>query len=141
MRISSVFLVLCVVISCSTPNSKTDYLEQALICSGENRFELEKVLAHFSYNPSDSSKYKAAVYLIENMPGHYFVNPSWNKELFNVYKNHIDISQKYNWNTGKDWGKSIDSLKNANMYLYKKEILQMYYSMLKLLQQIGLYII
>lgn len=46
-------------------------LERALQLSGQNRGELEKVLAHFSQSPADSLKLKAAIFLIENMPGHW----------------------------------------------------------------------
>lgn len=46
-------------------------LERALQLSGSNRQELEKVLEYFSRTPDDSLKLKAAVFLIENMPGHY----------------------------------------------------------------------
>jgi hypothetical protein len=49
---------------------RTD-LECALQLAGENRQELEKVLGHYSQNPADSLKLKAAIFLIENMPGHY----------------------------------------------------------------------
>lgn len=49
-------------------------LEQALQLSGENRGELEKVLAHFSQSPADSQRLKAAIFLIENMPGHWGVD-------------------------------------------------------------------
>lgn len=52
-------------ISCHT-NSK---LEQALYIAGENRTELEKVLEHYEKD-TDSLKLKAAIFLIENMPGH-----------------------------------------------------------------------
>ncbi|MBO7581185.1 MAG: RICIN domain-containing protein [Bacteroidaceae bacterium] len=41
--------------------------EQALQQAGENRVELEKVLAHFKDDP-DPLKYRAAKFLIENMP-------------------------------------------------------------------------
>ena len=47
---------------------RTVRLEQALSLSGNNRHELEKVLARYS-SPEDSLKYRAAVFLIENMPG------------------------------------------------------------------------
>ncbi|MDR0538382.1 MAG: discoidin domain-containing protein [Tannerellaceae bacterium] len=47
-------------------------MEQALILAGDNRIELEKVLNHYSANPGDSLKYRAAVFLIENMPIHYY---------------------------------------------------------------------
>ena len=45
-----------------------DRLEYALQMAGNNRVELEKVLLHYK---NDSLKYKAAVFLVENMPGHY----------------------------------------------------------------------
>lgn len=43
-------------------------LAKALSAAGENRSELEKVLSHYK---SDSLKWKAACFLIENMPAHY----------------------------------------------------------------------
>lgn len=45
-------------------------LEAALKYSGQNREELEKVLAHYSHRQSDSLKLEAARFLISNMPGH-----------------------------------------------------------------------
>lgn len=46
-------------------------LTEALNMSGDNRQELEATLAYYSQDPKDSLKYKAACFLIENMPGHY----------------------------------------------------------------------
>ncbi len=43
-------------------------LEQALKLSGENRNALEAVLGHYKH---DSLKYRAACFLIKNMPYHY----------------------------------------------------------------------
>lgn len=43
-------------------------LEIALQSAGSNRKELEKVLYHYQIEPSDSLKYKAACFLIENIP-------------------------------------------------------------------------
>ena len=43
-------------------------LENALQQAGENRTELEKVLSYYQMDPADSLKYKAACFLIENMP-------------------------------------------------------------------------
>jgi hypothetical protein len=60
-------LLLALMCSCRSSGR----LEQALALSGENRAELEKVLAHYSNDPGDCLKYKATCYLIENMPGHY----------------------------------------------------------------------
>ena len=45
-------------------------LEQALEIAGENRAELERVIAHYE-NTGDTEKQQAAKYLIENMPGHF----------------------------------------------------------------------
>ena len=45
-------------------------LDNALELAGDNRAELEKVLAHFKDDP-DPLKYEAACFLIENMPYHY----------------------------------------------------------------------
>jgi hypothetical protein len=59
-----VFLVSCA--------GRTDSLERSLILSGANRLELEKVLNHYSQNPTDSQKLRAAEFLIENMPSHYY---------------------------------------------------------------------
>lgn len=47
-------------------------LEAALSQAGENRVELEKVLHRYQSNPSDSLKYKAARFLIENMPSYTY---------------------------------------------------------------------
>ena len=49
-----------------------DGLEQALKLAGSNRTELEAVLSRYSENPADSLKFRAAVFLIENMPGHTY---------------------------------------------------------------------
>ena len=51
--------------SCQRPTM----LDFALRYAGENRVELEKVLDHYR---NDSLKYRAAVFLIGNMPYHYF---------------------------------------------------------------------
>lgn len=53
--------------ACSQSRSGGE-LEQALKLSGENRNALEAVLAHYKH---DSLKYRAACFLIKNMPYHY----------------------------------------------------------------------
>ena len=50
-----------------------DNLEAALREAGDNRHELEKVLTHYQQLPDDKLKYRAAVFLIENMPESYFL--------------------------------------------------------------------
>lgn len=53
-------------------NRQDSLLKDALQQSGENRGQWEKVLNHYSVRQEDSLKYKAAVFLIGNMPGHYW---------------------------------------------------------------------
>lgn len=52
--------------SYSAGNDDTDGLRKALIRSGNNRKELQRVLDYFK---GDELKYKAACFLIENMDG------------------------------------------------------------------------
>lgn len=111
-----ILFLLTLSLSCS---QQTGYLEQALLFAGENRNELEKVLDHYKSNPADSLKYKSAVFLIENMMGHYSVDPAWDKELRPVYDKHVEISEKHNWSVDKDWGAEIDSLKDASRHLFQ----------------------
>jgi hypothetical protein len=64
------FLLLtgCLFFSCK-PFSPS--IEEVLQQADSNRGELEKVLAHYGQYPADSLKFKAAIFLIENLPGHY----------------------------------------------------------------------
>jgi hypothetical protein len=55
--------LLCVMNACDTKP------QHALKYAGENRAELEKVLTHYR-NDSNPLKLRAAIFLIENMPGH-----------------------------------------------------------------------
>jgi hypothetical protein len=48
-------------------------MEKVLQQAGSNRKELEKVLTHYSRNPADSLKLRAAEFLIVNMPGKYSI--------------------------------------------------------------------
>jgi len=59
LLLSIIFLFSCV---------QDDKVEYALTVAKNNRFELEKVLNHYKKDPD---KYKAACFLIENMPYHY----------------------------------------------------------------------
>ena len=78
-----IYIIFCTfLISCGQYNAE---LENALKLAGENRHELEKVLYHYSQNPSDSLKLRAATFLIENMPGHYTLEGS----LINAYREKI----------------------------------------------------
>ena len=79
-----IYIIFCISgISCGQHNAE---LENALKLAGENRGELEKVLYHYSQNPSDSLKLQAATFLIKNMPGHYTLEGS----LINACREKID---------------------------------------------------
>lgn len=62
------FFLIVVFLSLFSCMGTVDRLEWALTLAGENRTELEKVLQYYK---DDSLKYKAACFLIENMPYHY----------------------------------------------------------------------
>ena len=66
--------------------SYTPEIERALQQAGRNRRELGKVLKHYRRTPSDSLKYKAAEFLIANMPGKYseYRDAPWN-DVATVY--------------------------------------------------------
>ena len=66
VAIGSLFFFSCAEKEKCTP--MVSFLETALQQAGENRVELEKVLSHYKTDPADSLKYKAACFLIENMP-------------------------------------------------------------------------
>ena len=82
-RFLGLTLVIFFVSSCKQQN----YLEQVLVFAGENRPELEAVLKHYSVEQKDILKYRAAVFLIENMPGHYSFKDT---ALLNRYYETID---------------------------------------------------
>ena len=63
------FVALFTVISCSRYPAS---VERTLKMAGENRAELESVLEYYSQRPEDSLKYRAACFLIENMPLHFY---------------------------------------------------------------------
>ncbi len=66
-------LILLVFLANSCLYRKSSELDKALILAGNNRAELEKVLEYYLQNSADSLKYRAACFLIENMPYyHYF---------------------------------------------------------------------
>lgn len=79
MRIIGFLILFFTLLSCS----ENLELKKALQLSGENRFELERVLRHFLENPEDSLKLKAAEFLIANMPGHYSVVDPYILEYYN----------------------------------------------------------
>lgn len=83
LQIAILIVVAITTFSCSNQSEK---LESALNFAGENRVELERVLDHFSQNEGDSLKYRAAVFLIENMKYHYSVTG----EQIDIYLDFFD---------------------------------------------------
>ena len=57
----------------------------ALRQAGNNRAELEKVLDRYSGNPADSLKFRAAVFLVENMPGHTYYKGNQLEQYLGYY--------------------------------------------------------
>lgn len=97
----------CILISCK----KYSPLDKALIFAEENRTELEKVLEYYSLNKSDSLKYKAACYLIENMPYHF----TYGGAEVDFYLQEIETLL----NTSKDKSESLQIIKKLNDDLIK----------------------
>ena len=81
-------------------------LEVALRSAGDNRGELEKVLCYYKRKNTDSLKYKAACYLIENMPFHRY---SVGEQLEN-YKSYYAWLKK---SKGKEPQQVADSVKKV----------------------------
>lgn len=83
------FLVLwCSAVFCLLSAACTDRaaLERALRYAGDNRPELEAVMDHYSADPADSLKLRAAKYLIKNMPYHM----SYPAETYAEYCHEMD---------------------------------------------------
>lgn len=81
-RLYFLYLLLLFLGSCSQ-NHESERLEAALNLAGNNRQELEKVLRHYA---DDSLKYKAAVFLISNMPYHTYYEGTEIKKMQELYQ-------------------------------------------------------
>jgi hypothetical protein len=65
--------LICIALFSSCMQQKElSFLEQALVLAADNRVELEKVLFRYKQKEEDSLKYRAACFLIENMPYCYY---------------------------------------------------------------------
>ncbi|MCD7901791.1 MAG: transglutaminase-like domain-containing protein [Bacteroides sp.] len=103
MKSSDIFIALKIIIIllygvvtlCSCQKKTFNLLEEALTYASENRFELEKVLYHYK---DDTLKYKAACFLIENMPGHYsFENTFLLKNYFGELDSVLTMGRTMNY--------------------------------------------
>ncbi|WP_289115253.1 transglutaminase domain-containing protein [uncultured Bacteroides sp.] len=79
--------------------TKVDRLEYALEFAGENRRELEEVLEYYS---NDSLKYRAACFLIENMP-RWYAYDGWQLDTLEVLmrkdrEGNLSKEDKMRWN-------------------------------------------
>ena len=83
------FLTIAFFASCSSD----DKLGWALNKAGKNRKEIEAVLAHYKANEKDSLKYKAAVFLIENMPYHFYYEGELLDNYSNIYEVMMQIQE------------------------------------------------
>lgn len=83
-----IFIGVCFSCKESTP------LEISLQEAKNNRQEMEKVLAFFSHSVKDSLKYRAACFLIENMPGHVTYS---SEEMEQYYIKTIQYGNKKTW--------------------------------------------
>ncbi len=78
----TILVILCALFFTACRDHVRKRLYVSLQYSGENRMELEKVLAHYSVLPGDSLKLEAAKFLIENMPGHYTYSSDFLDEYY-----------------------------------------------------------
>lgn len=112
------FFVLLILSCTEYPDGVKSTLKQ----SGNNRKELVKVLEYYSRNPADSSKYRAACFLIENMKWHFgkridIDDSFWNLVLIEdslIKSKNIDESY---WKTDQAW--------RGFKYLSKKMLVEM----------------
>lgn len=113
-----------ILISLTACHSNSDKLLNATLdLAGNNKEELEKVLAHYQNDPE---KLSAARFIIMNMPGHSSVDSSNIERLQSIYEKHVEISKKYNWERSSEWYGKIDTLwKNErikiNPYSFNKK--------------------
>lgn len=70
MRCKS-FIYICLFFLASCHNRYASDVKEALLFAGSNRSELEYVLEHYAENRADSLKFRAACFLIGNMPHHF----------------------------------------------------------------------
>lgn len=99
------YIIIILFLLSSAACRKQSPLEEALNNAGDNRSELEKVLEHYTQSPKDSSKLKAAEFLIENMFWHY------NYEGVNLNKFYSSIDKLFLSNTSDaELKKKLDSI-------------------------------
>jgi len=85
---------------------------------------MEKVLAHFRQHPSDSLKYRAAVFLITNMPGQYsYKNTDYVQSYYDELSNGVslDFDNLTNMTVIEDISAKYNGYSNvAELYFYQQ---------------------
>lgn len=117
MKIERVVQFVAIIVlfgSCQEDNTK---LELALKLSGNNRHELEKVIKHYSESSADSLKLKSALFLIENMPGHYTLESDVIKE----YNDKVTKDTQCYYFSKKVFDISLNHFIGEEKDVYKKE--------------------
>ncbi len=86
-RLLSINICFCllIVLSISCKHNYNNKTLNALKLAGSNKKELKKVLKHYKKDPADSSKYKAACFIIENMQWHWGQNVKPSPRLWDLF--------------------------------------------------------
>lgn len=87
-------------------------MERALREAGDNRMELEKVLAYYR---DDTLKYQAACFLIENMPDQYAVLPLDSTDTYARALLSLDKEDPVSWEISRSLVAAVfDSISKIN---------------------------
>ncbi|EIY31358.1 hypothetical protein HMPREF1062_02544 [Bacteroides cellulosilyticus CL02T12C19] len=99
------FLVFLFFMSCNSRTDNPFQIREGLSKAGDNCKQLEGVLEHYSKNPADSLKLKAAQFLIANMEGKYseYYNTPWQNIASALYRWN-DIPDEERLLVKHDWG-------------------------------------
>lgn len=124
------FLVILTILGLFSPCCKKyNKLEQILNLSGDNRTELTKVLEHYSINPKDSLKYRAAYFLIENMSNkstttnaiidkfevEFYTSLSAIEEIRDIYSDPYINSKIWRTKVERIWQEILDKYKGETL--------------------------
>lgn len=103
-------LVVIMALAISLAGCRSD-VGYALKCAKGNRGEIEKVLEHFKDDPN-TLKYKAARYLVENMPYHYHYSGKGMEQYDSVYMAMARVPYQFRDSVFKSMMPNVD-LKDA----------------------------
>lgn len=112
LKIALFVVLIGILFSCIPEQSALDC---ALYAAGNNREELEKVLAYYK---NDSLKHRAACFLITNMPYHFY----YDGEALKNYSKYFECFPK----TRKSPEELIDSLQKADGNFYFNQLKRKY---------------